>query len=64
MGDGAVGVWRLLFVVCVPGGRQQSSCCEEGQYRQYVYTVQIRWFEAARDDSAAIVLGRVQLARV
>ena len=22
---------------------------------QYVYTVQVRWFEAARDDSAAVV---------
>ena len=25
--------WCLSFVVCVPCGRQQSSWCEEGQYR-------------------------------
>ena len=31
---------------------------------QYVYAVQVRWFEAARDDSAAVVWGRVQLVRV
>ena len=55
VGDGIVDVCRLLFGVCVPCGRQQSSWCVEERYRpasahclSSLVWGSPRWFDSSR----------------
>ena len=47
------GVWRLSCAFHAAGNSPPDV--RRGDTGQYVYTVQVRLFEAARDDSAAVV---------
>ena len=47
------GVWRLSCTFHAAGNSPPDV--RRGDTGQYVYTVQVCWFEAARDDSAAVM---------
>ena len=47
------GVCRLLCTIHSAGNNPPDV--RRSDTGQYVYAVQVRWFEAARDDSAAVV---------
>ena len=56
------GVCRLSFAFHAAGNSPPDV--RRSDTGQYVYAVQVRWFAAALDYSAAVVYGRVQLVPV